>query len=160
GAVTSNRTGGFHEPDRLVDRLVGQLAAPVRGLDNMRAIAAQAARIYEIGPAAPLSKFFVTIGPLVEPPPTPEQMPGRSRGQPTAAGADAAAEGLGSVRFRRDRGVRLSYVVGGMGMGISAPALVCRLARAGVLAYLGTAGLTPQRIEEDIRRIRAAVGDA
>src|SRR5262249_17728212 len=74
GAVTSNRTGGFHEPDRLVDRLVEQLAAPVRWLDNMRAIAAQSARIYEIGPAAPLSKFFVTIGRFVEPLTTPEQM--------------------------------------------------------------------------------------
>jgi trans-AT polyketide synthase/acyltransferase/oxidoreductase domain-containing protein len=61
-AVTSNLTGGFHDPASLVDHLVGQLSAPVRWRDNMAAIASRAGRIVEIGPRGSLSKFFQAVG--------------------------------------------------------------------------------------------------
>jgi trans-AT polyketide synthase/acyltransferase/oxidoreductase domain-containing protein len=65
--VTSNVTGGFHEARSLVTNLVQQISSPVRWLDNMRAIGARAKRIYEVGPGAPLSKFFQTLGRSVTP---------------------------------------------------------------------------------------------
>jgi trans-AT polyketide synthase/acyltransferase/oxidoreductase domain-containing protein len=67
GAVTSNYTGGFHEAGTLVANLVHQLAGSVRWLDNMRALGARAARLYEVGPGAPLTKFFGTLGVKVTP---------------------------------------------------------------------------------------------
>ncbi|HEY2576041.1 MAG TPA: beta-ketoacyl synthase N-terminal-like domain-containing protein [Streptosporangiaceae bacterium] len=66
-AVTSNLTGGFHDPAGLVDHLVGQLSAPVRWQDNMAAIAPRAGRIVEIGPRGSLSKFFHAVGCPVTP---------------------------------------------------------------------------------------------
>jgi trans-AT polyketide synthase/acyltransferase/oxidoreductase domain-containing protein len=65
--VTSNFTGGFYEARALTANLVQQLAGSVRWLDNMRAIGARARRIYEIGPGAPLGKFFQTLGRSVTP---------------------------------------------------------------------------------------------
>jgi trans-AT polyketide synthase, acyltransferase and oxidoreductase domains len=66
-AVTSNYTGGFHTPEALNANLVAQMSSPVRWLDNMRAIAARAGSVYEIGPRAALTKFFRLIGQSVIP---------------------------------------------------------------------------------------------
>ncbi|WP_330230223.1 thioesterase domain-containing protein [Nocardia sp. NBC_00508] len=60
-AVTSNYTGEFHRPETLTENLVRQIAAPVRWTDNMRALLRSGTRRYEIGPSAPLSKFFATL---------------------------------------------------------------------------------------------------
>lgn len=65
--VTSNFTGDFYEARALTENLVQQIAGSVRWLDNMRAIGARAKRIYEIGPGAPLAKFFQTLGKTVTP---------------------------------------------------------------------------------------------
>lgn len=58
--VTCNLTGRMHEPDPalVVERLASQVTAPVQWLDNMRALAARAGRIYELGPGKPLRAFF------------------------------------------------------------------------------------------------------
>ncbi len=62
--VTSNFTGSFHSSDKeeVIERLVAQLSGTVQWCDNMRAIASQADRVYEIGPNRPLRDFFKTIG--------------------------------------------------------------------------------------------------
>ncbi|MEV6325386.1 thioesterase domain-containing protein [Nocardia sp. NPDC051787] len=61
-AVTSNYTGEFHLPETLAEHLVRQISAPVRWTDNMRALLRSGTHRYEIGPSAPLSKFFATLG--------------------------------------------------------------------------------------------------
>jgi [acyl-carrier-protein] S-malonyltransferase/trans-AT polyketide synthase/acyltransferase/oxidoreductase domain-containing protein len=62
--VTCNLTGGMHDGDaeQIVERLAGQVTAPVRWLDNMRALAARADRVIELGPGKPLRAFFSSIG--------------------------------------------------------------------------------------------------
>ena len=69
GAVTSNFSGGFHQPDRasIVDLLAQQICAPVRWLDNMRAIDAKADRVVELGPGKPLRALFASIDVAVTP---------------------------------------------------------------------------------------------
>ncbi|MEV0296264.1 thioesterase domain-containing protein [Nocardia sp. NPDC050710] len=61
-AVTSNFTGEFHRPETLTDHLVRQISAPVRWQDNMRALGRTGTAIVEVGPSAPLSKFFAAVG--------------------------------------------------------------------------------------------------
>ncbi|WP_280492812.1 thioesterase domain-containing protein, partial [Nocardia asiatica] len=63
--VTSNYTGEFHRPDTLTEHLVRQISAPVRWTANMRALLRSGTPRYEVGPSAPLSKFFATLGALV-----------------------------------------------------------------------------------------------
>lgn len=62
--VTSNYTGSFHSDnvEEIESRLVAQLSSTVKWKDNMRALAACADLIYEIGPNRPLREFFRTIG--------------------------------------------------------------------------------------------------
>ncbi|WP_051175255.1 thioesterase domain-containing protein [Nocardia exalbida] len=60
-AVTSNYTGEFHRPETLAEHLVRQISAPVRWTANMRALLRSGSPRYEVGPSAPLSKFFATL---------------------------------------------------------------------------------------------------
>jgi [acyl-carrier-protein] S-malonyltransferase/trans-AT polyketide synthase/acyltransferase/oxidoreductase domain-containing protein len=62
--VTSNFTGGFHDPDddAVIDGLVRQISGTVRWRANMQALRERAARVIEIGPGRPLRAFFKTIG--------------------------------------------------------------------------------------------------
>jgi len=63
-AVTSNFTGTFHSPSReaLVEALARQLCGTVDWIANMRALAARATRIFEVGPNRPLRGFFKALG--------------------------------------------------------------------------------------------------
>ncbi|MGY2011350.1 thioesterase domain-containing protein [Nocardia gipuzkoensis] len=61
-AVTSNYTGEFHRPETVTEHLVRQISAPVRWTANMRALLRSGVPRYEVGPSAPLSKFFATLG--------------------------------------------------------------------------------------------------
>jgi trans-AT polyketide synthase, acyltransferase and oxidoreductase domains len=144
--VASNFTGELHRPDELLDNLVGQLAGPVRWLDNMRLLAGAGRTVLEIGPRSALAKFFAAIGTAVT------TITGVADLSPLTR-ADAAS--LGDPGFARAHGTRLAYAVGGLPLGITSPALVARLAGDGLLGFLGTAGLDLERVEDDVRRLRA-----
>jgi trans-AT polyketide synthase/acyltransferase/oxidoreductase domain-containing protein len=59
-------------------------------------------------------------------------------------------EALGSAAFRRAHGVRYAYAAGAMYQGIASPALVARMARSGLLSYLGNGGLPREQAERDL----------
>lgn len=63
-AVTSNLTGTFHLAERgsILDALTRQISGAVDWISNMRALAAAATQIYEVGPNRPLRGFFKTLG--------------------------------------------------------------------------------------------------
>jgi trans-AT polyketide synthase/acyltransferase/oxidoreductase domain-containing protein len=73
---------------------------------------------------------------------------------------DGEAAALGAAGFRRDHSVSLAYAAGGMAKGISSPALVIRMARAGLLSWYGAGGQRLPVVRSAVRRIRAAVGAA
>lgn len=62
--VTSNYQGTFHEAsvEAVMFNLVHQLSHSVLWRDNMQALAARAANVYEIGPGRPLRDFLKTVG--------------------------------------------------------------------------------------------------
>jgi trans-AT polyketide synthase/acyltransferase/oxidoreductase domain-containing protein len=67
------------------------------------------------------------------------------------------AEDLGAASFRRDHQVRFAYAAGAMYKGIASKELVIRMARARMLAYLGTGGLRLDRMESDIDAIEEQI---
>lgn len=77
----------------------------------------------------------------------------------TATGFRIDPERLGSAAFRRDHGLRYAYVAGSMYKGIASRELVLRMAEARLLGYLGTGGLTPRRVEDDIAWLQARLPD-
>ena len=66
-------------------------------------------------------------------------------------------EWLGDRAFTEAHNVRFPYVAGEMANGISSRALVIAMGRAQMLGFLGSAGLTPPVIEENVLAIKAAL---
>lgn len=64
GVVTANLTGTFHVPDKdhLLDALTRQISGTVDWIGDMRALAAAADEIVEVGPNRPLRGFFKALG--------------------------------------------------------------------------------------------------
>ena len=67
-------------------------------------------------------------------------------------------EWLGDRSFAEVHGVRFPYVAGAMANGIATAELVVAMAKAGMLAFFGAAGLTPDRIAKGLDDIEAGLG--
>jgi trans-AT polyketide synthase/acyltransferase/oxidoreductase domain-containing protein len=66
-------------------------------------------------------------------------------------------EWLGDRSFLEEHNLRFPYVAGAMANGICTTDIVIEMARAGMLGFFGAAGLTPDRVEQAIDRIEAAL---
>lgn len=66
-------------------------------------------------------------------------------------------EWLGDRAFLETHGCRFPYIVGEMAHGIASPGMVIAAARAGLLGFLGTAGLSIERIGGMIAEVRKAL---
>jgi len=66
-------------------------------------------------------------------------------------------ESLGDQGFLATHGLRFPYVGGEMALGISTPSMVIALGRAGMLGFLGTAGLNPHEVEHQCGEIQRAL---
>jgi len=73
---------------------------------------------------------------------------------------ETLAGNLGSATFREDYGIKYAYLAGGMYRGIASSKLVIALGKAGLMGFLGTAGLSQDRIAADIDNIQKALPDA
>lgn len=71
--------------------------------------------------------------------------------------AATPAERLGSASFRRDYGVRYSYVAGAMYRGTASKEMIIRMGKAGMLSFFGAAGLSLSQISRDIDAIQEAL---
>lgn len=68
-------------------------------------------------------------------------------------------EWLGERAFCESHGLRFAYMGGSMARGIASTELVIALAEMGALGMFGTAGLHPDRVEQAIGRMQAALDD-
>ena len=66
---------------------------------------------------------------------------------------------LGDPSFCADHGIRFPYVTGAMANGIASAELVEAISRAGLLGFFGAAGLSLDRIEAAIVRLKASLAD-
>jgi trans-AT polyketide synthase/acyltransferase/oxidoreductase domain-containing protein len=66
-------------------------------------------------------------------------------------------EWLGDRSFCETHGTRFPYLTGAMANGIATPAIVIEMARAGMMGFLGSAGLTHARISERLDEIERAL---
>lgn len=67
-------------------------------------------------------------------------------------------EWLGDRTFLEAHRVRFPYIAGAMANGIATAELVIAMARAGMLAFFGAAGLLPERVERALDVIEDAIG--
>lgn len=64
---------------------------------------------------------------------------------------------LGDSEFRSEYRLKYAYTAGSMYKGIASEALVTAMARAGLIGYFGTGGLTLDRVEDAIASIRSGI---
>ncbi|HMV65960.1 MAG TPA: PfaD family polyunsaturated fatty acid/polyketide biosynthesis protein [Myxococcota bacterium] len=66
-------------------------------------------------------------------------------------------EWLGDRSFCEVHGLRFPYIAGAMANGIATAEMVVAMARAGMIGFFGAAGLSPERVEANVARIREAL---
>ncbi|MEV6566630.1 ACP S-malonyltransferase [Streptomyces kronopolitis] len=169
--VIANVDARPYGPGEVAATLRRQIASPVRWTDSVRLLMGQGDfTVRELGPGKVLTKLIDRIRNEASPLPAAEPAaPGRSepvraepeRIEPASAApvrpATVTAGSLGSEDFRRDYGVRLAYVAGGMRQGIGSVDLVARMAGAGLLSYYGASGLPARDVASAVAAIRARV---
>ncbi|MFZ2631010.1 MAG: PfaD family polyunsaturated fatty acid/polyketide biosynthesis protein [Desulfosalsimonadaceae bacterium] len=69
-------------------------------------------------------------------------------------------EWLGERSFLEVHGVRFPYVSGAMFRGIASADMVIEIAKAGMIGFLGAAGLSLKDIEKAINKIKSAIGES
>jgi trans-AT polyketide synthase, acyltransferase and oxidoreductase domains len=182
--VLSNVTARPYEGGDLATLLAQQIRAPVRWYECMRALYRRGVReLREVGRSRVLSEMWRTLradpaaladdlaeeaaAPPAAPPAPPAPPTQASSASPAAPGSlpgapaiatALAADRLGSAEFRRDHGVRYAYLAGSMFRGVASVALVTRMARAGLLGFLGTGGLALAQIDQALGQLAAELG--
>jgi len=83
------------------------------------------------------------------------QPPNTAKRYPVAAYAPALApHHLGDGQFKKRHGLHYAYIVGAMANGITSTEMVEAAGRNGMLGFFGAAGLTLDKVEEAIVRLR------
>ncbi|WP_306856112.1 MULTISPECIES: ACP S-malonyltransferase [unclassified Streptomyces] len=172
--VIANVDAEPYPPGTVKDRLVAQIAAPVRWTETVRKLMAHGDfEFVELGPGQVLSKLVqrirATTGPLAaspaaEPSTAPSAAP--SAAPPPAAAPTVAtvaaqllsADSLGAATFRERYGLRRSYLIGSMYGGVSGETLLRSAAKAGLLGFLGVGGLPLDEVDRQLRTLCSDLG--
>ncbi len=64
------------------------------------------------------------------------------------------AESLGAEEYKKRYNLKYAYAAGGMHKGIASKEMVVRIGKAGMISYLGTGGVSLEKIEQDIINIQ------
>ena len=188
--VISNVTARpYGAADSIAGLLARQIAAPVQWIDSIRYLMGQGVDDYREADGKMLTRMIDEIRrdcqPLVDVAPvsssesdrsstaaaglqpsasrqqTPDPSPLDSTKAQSSANRPAFdAARLGSAAFRRDYGIKYSYVAGAMYKGIASKELVVTMAKAGMLSFLGTGGLSLQQIRDDLHYIKSQLPPA
>ncbi|ASZ12876.1 ACP S-malonyltransferase [Chitinophaga pendula] len=177
--VIANATARPYTDSTLADWLTRQITSQVKWYASVSYLVHQGVTgFHEVGPGDVLTKMtdFILKNPIpaseldITPPTirTQHKAPAvtkNTNGQPswlpdllppTPKGAiTIPANALGDEQFRHTYNVKYAYVAGGMFHGISSKELVVRMAKAGLLSFFGTGGLSLQEIETGINAIKA-----
>ncbi len=169
----SNVTARPYKSGAIKDLLADQINHSVNWTESIRYLQGKGEEDFtEIGPGRVLTGLFRKIKKLTEPLTVndeEEEAPAQSEPavvsvpsavaepmpEPTPANPEAAA--LGNAQFRETYGVKYAYAAGALFRDISTPDLVIRLGHAGLMGFLGTGGASPQKIEEDLRKIQTSL---
>jgi trans-AT polyketide synthase/acyltransferase/oxidoreductase domain-containing protein len=144
--VISNVEARPYPSGRIREVLAAQITSSVQWTDTIRYLMARGeTEFIEVGPGTVLSGLVKQIQQEATSLQLEDELPKRK----------SAANSLGSTEFRNHYRVRYAYVAGSMYNGIASKELVIRMANAGMLAFLGTGGMSQSRIEEDLRHIRS-----
>lgn len=149
--VIANATARPYRGDDVVANLAAQICAPVRWTESIRYLMAKGnCEFVEVGPGKVLATM---VGHILKDC-TPLAIDDEPPAAPAVKTNGHARSPLGSAEFREDYGLRRAYMAGSMGDGIASTAMVLRLAKAGLLGILGSAGISLTELEAGINQMQ------
>ena len=150
--VISNAYARPYEQDRIRETLVKQMTSSVKWTESIRYLMGKEnIKFEQVGPGYVLSGLIQSIKRECKPLAINEQ-----EGTITKK---FTAETLGNESFKKDYGVKYSYVAGGMYKGIASKELVEAMAKKKMLSFFGTGGLNLSIIEENLIYLKEKLGD-
>ena len=68
-------------------------------------------------------------------------------------------QNLGSQAFMKAHNLKYPYVAGAMANGIASSELIIAMGKAGMLGFFGAGGLHPRRVDQELKKIKAELGN-
>ncbi|MFI5982199.1 ACP S-malonyltransferase [Streptomyces sp. NPDC051555] len=161
--VLANTDAQPYRADTAKATLTAQIASPVRWSETVRRLMGHGDFDFtELGPGHVLTRLVARIRSSATPLPVPTHTPAPALVDAAPAQAPAPrgieADTLGSATFRARYGLRRAYLLGSLYGGVSGPDMLRAAAKAGLLGFLGTAGLGPTETEDQLRTLAADLG--
>lgn len=163
--VISNVDARPYENEKLRATLAKQICNPVRWVESVRYLLKLGEmQCEEIGPGRVLTgmihKIMQEADPYEEVKTTLE--PSSSASSDTAADAKfvypaVTASSLGSSEFKKDYNLKYAYLAGGMYRGIASQEMIVKLAKSGLMGFLGTGGMSMRQVEENLVYIQSQI---
>jgi trans-AT polyketide synthase/acyltransferase/oxidoreductase domain-containing protein len=161
--VLANVDARPYRPEALKETLAAQISSPVLWTETVRRLMGHGDFAFvELGPGRVLTKLVSRIREAAEPLPAPSAPPepavSRTPATATAERHEVSADGLGARSFRERYGLRRAYLAGSLYGGISGRQMLTSLAKAGLLGFLGTGGLTTAELDRQLRELTGELG--
>lgn len=166
--VIANATALPYAHEHVAHMLATQFASPVQWVDSIRYLMGRDVQAFEEMGASVLTRMVAEIRATESPiakadvevaQATPLAITPEAVQSVPASGPHIDATSLGSETFRRRYGLRYAYLAGAMYRGVASAELVIRMGKAGFLSFFGAGGLSPERIEASLLRIKQALVD-
>ncbi|MNH84604.1 Polyketide biosynthesis protein PksE [compost metagenome] len=162
--VISNIDARPYENEKLRETLAKQISSPVRWVESVRYLLKQGEMQFEeIGPGRVLTGMIQKIMQDTDPHDEVETtLEPTSTASPELADTKfvypaVTASSLGSSEFKKEYNLKYAYLAGGMYRGIASQEMVVRLAKSGLMGFLGTGGMSMRQVEENILYIQSQV---
>ncbi|MCW3466238.1 ACP S-malonyltransferase [Chitinophaga nivalis] len=161
--VIANVTARPYDQHNVAALLVEQLTNPVKWYESISFLRSAGVHTFtEVGPGNVLTKLndFITAAPMEITTATngaTAKQTVNGNGHTPAAELVIKATSLGTAAFRQRYKIRYAYLSGAMVHGIASKELVIRMAKAGMMGFLGTGGVDPVKVAADIRYIQEAL---
>ena len=167
--VIANTTARPYEEGKIAMLLSTQIASPVKWTESIRYLMGKNVVDYREMGSSILTKMVARIrestSPVIEEEHTntvwenektlPENSVSPSAKLPSETEKKGSlATRLGSREFRKDYGVKYSYIAGAMYRGTASKELVVQMGKANMIGYLGTGGMSLSEIANDIHYIK------
>ncbi|MBP2000181.1 trans-AT polyketide synthase/acyltransferase/oxidoreductase domain-containing protein [Paenibacillus shirakamiensis] len=157
--VISNVNARCYQPDEMHTNLVKQLTSPVKWTETIRYLMGLGEiEFVEVGAGKVLTGLIRRIQAESEPLIISEQgcdVDPRISHLSSSLSTSISISQLGSPQFKQDYSLKYPYIQSGMYYGISSSEMVVKMARAGMLGFLGVDGLDLREIRNEVRLIQS-----
>ncbi|MEC0405497.1 ACP S-malonyltransferase [Bacillus velezensis] len=157
--VISNLHAAPYKNDEIKTNLTLQMTNQVKWTDTIRRLMGlENNEIAEVGPGEVLTKLTRQIKKDAVPLPMPKEESDTADVKASAADSQkTAGMRLGNEDFKKEYNIQYAYMTGSMYRGIASEQMVIKAAKAGMLGFFGTGGLSIERIGQAIGTIRSAL---